>query len=148
MKLKTLITLSAILLVAISAMAQIKDEELKKYIVTMDSIETLKNQLSLSMIKLSKDNGKMSSDRFNMLISNINNEAKLTELKATPDEIAMVKKAAALRDEEIRKFQNASQSLINDYIGSEVFTKVRNALKSDASLKHKYDSLTVKPVRP
>jgi hypothetical protein len=141
-----------LLLIAMSAFtcvqAQITNEELKKYIITMDSIETLKNQLTVSMNNLSKGNSKISAERFNTLMPIITNEAKLTEAKATADEIVYVKKAVAIREEETRKFQNAYQSLISGYMGSESFTKVRNGLKSDATLKKKYDSLTVKPVRP
>ena len=141
-----------VLLIAMCALtcvqAQITNEELKKYIITMDSIETLKNQLTVSMNNLSKGNSKISSERFTTLMPIITNEAKLTEAKATPEEIAYVKKAVAIRDEETRKFQNAYQSLISNYMGSETFTKVRNGLKSDATLKRKYDSLMVKPIRP
>jgi hypothetical protein len=141
-----------VLLIAMSALtcvqAQVTNEELKKYIITMDSIETLKNQLTVSMNNLSKGNNKISAERFNTLTPIITNEAKLMEAKATAEEIAYVKKAVAIRDDELRKFQNASQSLINNYMGSEPFTKVRNGLKSDATLKRKYDSLMVKPVRP
>jgi predicted Zn-dependent protease len=148
MKLALLITLIALTLINTTGQAQITNEELKKYIITMDSIETLKNQLTVSMNNLSKGNNKISAERYNTLIPIISSEAKLTESKATAEEIAYVKKTVALRDEELRKFQNASQSLINNYMGTETFTKVRNSLKSDATLKKKYDSLTVKPIRP
>lgn len=148
MKFSILIVLTTLTLITTAGQAQISNEELKKYIVTMDSIETLKNNLSVSMNNLSKGNSKVSSERFNTLMPIITNEAKLAEAKATAEEIAYVKKAVAIRDEELRKFQHTSQSLINNYMGSETFTKVRNSLKSDAALKRKYDSLTVKPVRP
>lgn len=148
MKLTTLITLTALTLIFSTGQAQISTEELKKYIITMDSIETLKNQLTISINNLSKGNSKISAERFNTLMPIINNEVKLTEAKATPEEIAYVKKAVATREVETRKFQNAYQSLISGYMGSETFTKVRNGLKSDATLKRKYDSLMVKPVRP
>ena len=148
MPLKSKLPLLSLILISTLASAQVTDADLKKYIVVMDSIETLTNQLTHKMNKLAAGNSKISASRFNTLMPVITNQAKLTELKATPEEISYVKKAAAIQDEETRKFQRVYQSLINDYMGSDAFTKVRNALKSDAVLKRKYDSLTVKPVRP
>lgn len=77
----------------------------------------------------------------------ITNEAKLIEAKATAEEIAYVKKAATIREEETLKFQQTYESLINEYIGEAIFTKVRNGLKTEPSLKKRYDSLRVKPIR-
>ena len=148
MRLKTLIIITCLTLTSTLSNAQITDIELKKYIVVMDSIETLKNQLTAKMNNLATSNSKISPGRFNALMPVVDNQEKLAELKATTDEIAIVKKAAAIRDEETRKFQQTYQSLITGYIGSDVFTKVRNALKSDTILKKKYDSLMVKPVGP
>jgi hypothetical protein len=147
MKLNTFFVLLLLLMVVSTSHAQVANEELKKYILTMDSIETLKNQLTVSMNNLAKGNSKISSNRFNELTPIYNNDAKLTEAKATPDEIAYVKKAVTIRDEETRKFQQSYQSLIHDFVGEAVFSKVRNGLKTDASLKKRYDSLMVKPIR-
>ena len=148
MKFNSLLILTALSLVSNLSNAQVTDAELRKYIVVMDSIETLKNHHTEKIDKLSTSNSKISPARFNALIPIINDQAKLTEANATPEEIASVKKAAVTRDAETLKFQQAFQSLILNYIGNDTFTKVRNALKSDARLKKKYDSLMVKPVRP
>lgn len=126
----------------------ITDSDLKKYKIVIDSIETLKNQLTVTINNLAKGNGNISASRFNTLIPIINNEAKLTEAKATPDEIAYVKKAAAVQEEETKKFQKAYQSLIYDYVGDAVFTRVRNGLKTDTGLKKKYDALTATMRKP
>jgi oligoendopeptidase F len=139
-----LVFLTTILCSSVYAQS-VTDEELKKYVIAMDSLETLKVQLTTAINNLSKSNTKISSNRFNELMPIINNEAKLTEAKATPDEIAYVKKAVATRDEETMNFQKTFQSLINDYVGEAVFTKVRNGIRTDASLKKKYDSLMAKP---
>ena len=122
--------------------------DLKKYIIAMDSIETLKNQLSATIANLSKGNNKISSQRYAELVPIINDQAKLTEFKATSDEIAFVKKAQSTQREESRKFQKNSQSIISDYVGEAVFNKIRNSLRTDVDLKRQYDSLTAKPIRP
>lgn len=149
MKLNTLITV--FILTAITANGQSQEvsmDELKKYIHTMDSIETLKNNLTVKMNKLSKGNKDVSTSRYHEIFPIINNQAKLTEVKATPAEITYVKKAVAIRDEETKKFQLSYQSLINDYLGQKTFSKVRNSLKADPNVKKAYDSLTAKPIRP
>ena len=127
---------------------EISIAELKKYIVTMDSIETLKDQLSVTINNLSKGNDKITPQRFSELSPIITNETKLAEAKATPDEIAYVKKAAATRTEETKKFQKSCQAIIDDYIGEAQFNKIRAGLRKDEKLKKQYDSLTTKPIRP
>jgi hypothetical protein len=143
-----LIRFSAAILItmifSLSVNAQkITDDDLKKYITVMDSIEVLKNRLTTSMNNLAKGNDKISSNRYNALIQIINNETKLLEAKATPDEIDYVKKAVVKRDEEMLKFQTTYQSLLHDYIGEAAFASIRSNLKTDANLKRKYDSLKV-----
>lgn len=143
-----LIRFSAAILItmifSLSVNAQkITDDDLKKYITVMDSIEVLKNRLTTSMNNLAKGNDKISSNRYNELIQIVNNDVKLSEAKASPAEIDYVKKAVVKRDEETLKFQTAYQSLLHDYIGEAMFAKVRNSLKTDAVLKRKYDSLKV-----
>src|SRR5688572_7854779 len=124
--------------------------ELKKYIVAMDSIGKLKNQLTVKLNNLSKGNDKITSNRYNALlpIMIVNDEAKLKEAKATPDEIAYMKKAVAIQAEETMKFQKSYVAIINDYIGDALFSRIRNGLREDKKLKRQYDSLMAKPIRP
>jgi hypothetical protein len=145
---RTLAIFFFLLMNLINVMAQeITNEELKKYVLTMDSLDVLKNQLTIKINNISK-NSKISPDRFNKLMPIINDQAKLTEANATADEITIIKKAVALRNEETMKFQQTYQALIHDFLGQAIFTKVRNALKTNDSIKRKYDSLTAKPIRP
>jgi hypothetical protein len=118
-------------------------DELKRYAIAMDSIETLKNHLTFTVNKLSKGNANVSAQRYTVLIQIANDAAKLAEAKATPEEIAYVKRAVSIQNEETIKFQKAYQSLISNYVGDQDFGKVRYALKSDTILQHKYDSLVV-----
>ena len=146
MKLNTFFTIVIFTVVTASygQSQEVSMEELKKYIHTMDSIETLKNDLTVKMNKLSRGNSEVSASRYNEIFPIINNEAKLTEVKATPAEIAYVKKAIATRTEETKKFQEA----MNRYANDPNFTKVRNALKNKPALKKQYDSLIAKPIQP
>ncbi len=145
MKLNKLFFLISVLFILVSSSyaQKITLDELKRYAVTLDSIETLKNQLTGTINKLSKGNAKISAQRYNILIQIANDATKLTEAKATPEEIAYVKRAGVIQNEETVKFQKAYQSLISNYVGDQVFGKVRYALKSDTILQHKYDSLVL-----
>ncbi len=52
-----------------------------------------------------------------------------------------MKEIIARRDEETKKINTTLQSLAKDYVGAATFNKIRNAIKSDAALKAKYDEL-------
>ena len=54
MKKYTLRALTLLILISAASFGQVTSAELKKYIITMDSIETLKNQLTVSMNNLYK----------------------------------------------------------------------------------------------
>lgn len=123
---------------------KVSDDELKRYAIALDSIETLKDQLTVTMNKISRGTEKISTQRYTALVQIANDAAKLAEAKATPEEIAYVKRAAVIQNEETVKFQKAYQSLISEYVGDSVFGKVRNALKADTVLKKKYDTLLLK----
>lgn len=121
----------------------VTDEELKKYAVAMDSINDMTEQLKVTLAEKVKSNDKITGTRYNQLSGIINDEAKLAEAKATPEEIAFVKEVQTLKLEETAKIQQTFQSLAKDYVGATVYNKVKNALKTDAELKAKYDSLLV-----
>lgn len=141
---KFLTSVFVFMLLGASTQAQVTDEELKKYAIAMDSIETLKFQLTGTLNKIAKGNDKISAKRYTTLIPIVNDAAKLAEANATPEEIAYLKQAVTTRNEETIKFQKAFQSLVSEYIGDKAVSKIRNALKTDTLLQKKYDSLTRK----
>lgn len=136
-----------IMTITSAAMAQdesaVTDEELKKYAVAMDSINDMTEQLKMTLAEKVKSNDKITGTRYNQLSGIINDEARLAEAKATPEEIAFVKEVQTLKLEETAKIQQTFQSLAKEYVGGTTYNKVKNALKTDAALKAKYDSLLV-----
>lgn len=118
----------------------VTNEELTKYVVMMDSVETLKKQLTELSSKIVNGNSKISAQRYGQLVSAIDNAEKLKEIKATPDEIAYVKKGVAQRNEQTLKFQNGFSSLMNEYVGFHTFNKVRKAIANDPKVKARYDA--------
>lgn len=128
-------------LFAQDANAPITDEELNKYAVAMDSINELQTELSNTIKTMVTSNANITATRYNELYKVINDEGKLLEAQATPEEIEFVKSVIAKREEETAKIKQAYQLLAKDYVGATTFNKVRKALTTDESLKTKYDTL-------
>ncbi len=135
----SLISLSSVF--AQDTAVTVSEEELTKYATAMDSINEMSVTLRLMITDMVKNGKVMNAARYNEISKIINDETKLTEAKATSEEIAFAKEVAAKRDEESSKINQAFQSLAKDYVGAATFNKVKKALASDAELKSKYDTL-------
>ncbi len=135
----SLISLSSVF--AQDTAVTVSEEELTKYATAMDSINEMSVTLRLMITDMVKNGKVMNAARYNEISKIINDETKLTEAKATPEEIAFAKEVAAKRDEESSKINQAFQSLAKDYVGAATFNKVKKALAADTELKGKYDAL-------
>jgi Ca2+-binding EF-hand superfamily protein len=123
------------------ATATVTEEELIKYATAMDSINEMSANVKIIITDMVKNGKVMTATRYNEISKIITDETKLTEAKATPEEIAFVKEVTAKRDEESARINQAFQSLAKDYVGAATFNKVKKALATDTELKSKYDSL-------
>lgn len=144
MKIKVLFLFLTVWMMSTVAKAQdegITDEDLNKYAVAMDSIENMKATFIETISEMVKSNENVSAARYNDLSKIIDDEAKLQEAEATPEEIEFVKSVAAKKEEETAKINETFQSLAKDYIGAKTYNAVKKALKEDAEIKAKYDSL-------
>jgi hypothetical protein len=121
--------------------SQVTDEELKKYAVTMDSINDMKASLSEEIGVILKAEGNMTITRYNELSKVAGDTVKLAEVKATPEEIALLKKVAEKRSQGIAAINNTLQALAKDYVGASSFNKIKKALTSDPELKAKYEAM-------
>ncbi|MCB0492815.1 MAG: hypothetical protein KDC93_10405 [Cyclobacteriaceae bacterium] len=145
MKIKVLFLFLMVSMMSNMAIAQddaITDEDLKKYAVAMDSIESMKGHLIETITEMVKGNEEVSASRYNELSKIIDDETKLTEAEATEVEIAFVKSVAAKKVEETAKINEAFQSLAVDYIGAKTYNAVKKALKEDEEIIAKYKALT------
>lgn len=136
----------ALFLCTFSILAQesdtpISDEELTKYAVVMDSIDNLKKDLLESISGLVKNNDKISAARYNELSKIVNDETKLTEAKATTEEITALKEILTKKDEGTAKIQETFQSLAKEYVGATIYNKVKKALSTDSSVKARYETI-------
>lgn len=126
---------------SIFAQEQVTDEELKKYAVTMDSINDMKASLLEEINAMVKENNKMTNARYNELSKIIGDEAKLAEAKATAEEIAFIKQVVEKKNEGTNEINQTFQSMAKEYIGAASYNKVKKALTTDTQLKSKYESL-------
>jgi hypothetical protein len=121
--------------------AAITDEELKKYAIAMDSVNEMQAVLSGEIKEMVTTSQSISAQRYNELFKIINDEGKLLEAGATPEEISFVKEVIAKRDAGTAKIKETYQLLAKDFVGAAAFNKVRKAISSDEGLKTKYQSL-------
>jgi hypothetical protein len=133
-----------IALAAFAAQAQeakVNDEELMRYAVTMDSINEMSAAFRVTIEEMVKNSEAITPSRYNELSKVANDDAKLAEAKATPEEIAFVKEVAAKKAEETAKINETYQTLAKEYVTAAVFNKVKKALAEEPELKTRYDSL-------
>jgi hypothetical protein len=120
---------------------QVTDEELKKYAVAMDSINDMKASLLEEISDIVKDDGKMTNARYNELSKIADDPAKLAQVKATPEEIALLEKVAEKKNEGTVEINSTFQALAQDYVGAASYNKVKKALTTDSELKSKYEAM-------
>ena len=134
--------LCCMITVAQSSETPITDEDLKRYAVTMDSVEVMQKNLTQLVTEKVQKNTVMSVSRYNELFKIAGDTAKLAATKATPEEIAFVKEVADLRQQEIDKINETYQQLAKEYVGVKVFNAIRKKLESDESLKARYEAVS------
>jgi hypothetical protein len=120
---------------------QVTDEELKKYAVAMDSINDMKASLLAEINDIVKEDGKMTNARYNELSKIANDPAMLAQAKATPEEIALLKKVAEKKNEGTVEINNTFQALAQEYVGAASYNKIKKALTTDLELRSKYEAM-------
>lgn len=118
------------------------DEDLKRYAITMDSVDAMKANLSAVVTEMVQTNTVMSVPRYNELFKIADDSAKLVAAKATPEEIDFVKKVEARRQEEIDKINANYQSLAKDFVGVKEFNAIRKSIKENEEVKAKYETIS------
>lgn len=146
MKITKVLMACLLMLAAVVSKAQttekITDEDLKKYAVTMDSVEAMQQTLRKIVSTTVQKNTVMPVARYNELFKIIDDEAKLKTTNATPEEVAFIKEINALREENIKRINATYQALAKDYVGLTTFNAIRKSLKTDQELKARYDNVS------
>jgi hypothetical protein len=121
--------------------AAITDDDLRKYAEVMDSVDVMKQNLLSDISTKIKSNGKMKVSRYNQLSKAADDEAKLKELKATPEEVAFVNEVSAMKTEGAAKISETVESLATDYVGKEKYNKIKSSLEVDTTMRTRYDKI-------
>lgn len=120
----------------------ITDEDLKKYAMTMDSIEGMQETLRQIVAENVQKNTVISVQRYNELFKIFDDQTKLKEANATPEEITFIKQINDLRTVNLSRINTTYQSLAKDFVGLKAFNAIRKSLNTDKSLKARYDNLS------
>lgn len=146
MKIAKVLVPCLLLLLSIGSKAQtgtqISDEDLTKYVVTMDSIQGMQESLRQLVAEVVQTNTAMSVARYNELFKIAEDEAKMKEANATPEEVTFLKQIDDLRKVNIERINATYQALAKDYVGLKTFNAIRKSLQSDQQLKARYDNLS------
>ncbi len=121
---------------------EFNDEDLKRYAITMDSVDAMKENLRAVVTEMVQTNTVMSVARYNELFKIADDSAKLQAANATPEEIDFVKKVEARRQEEIAKINANYQALAKDFVGLKQFNAIRKSVKEDEEVKAKLDTIS------
>lgn len=146
MKIMKVLVPCLFMLLAVGSKAQttteITDEDLKKYAITMDSVEAMQVTLRELVAEKVRSNTVMPVARYNELFKIIDDEAKLKATNATPEEIAFIKEVNEFRKLNIERINTNYQALAKDYVGLKKFNAIRKSLQSDQELKARYDNVS------
>lgn len=124
-----------------NAQEAVTDEELRKYAIAMDSIDDMRKSLIEDIAELVKSNGKITATRYNELSKVLQDEARLAEAKATPEEIEAIREIIKVRDAGSAKISETFQALAKDFVGVATYNKVRKALTADTEVKARYEKV-------
>ena len=146
MKIAKVLMPCLLLLVAMGSKAQtsaeITDEDLKKYAVTMDSVEAMQESLREIVAETVRSNTVMEVSRYNELFKIAEDSTKLKAANATPEEIAFLKQIDDLRKVNIERINATYQDMAKNYVGAKTFNAIRKSLQSDQALKARFDNLS------
>lgn len=125
-----------------SSSTKITDEDLRKYAIAMDSVKGMQLTLNDIIAEMVQRNTTMPVQRYNELFKVADDQAKLAEKKATPEEIKFLKECADKRAEEMVRVNATYQALVKEYVGVKTFNAIKKSLTSDEELKAKYEAIS------
>ncbi|MGK7390232.1 MAG: hypothetical protein ACNS60_07770 [Candidatus Cyclobacteriaceae bacterium M2_1C_046] len=122
---------------------EITDEELRRYAITMDSIERMKGNIVAVMTTMVQENEEITGTRYNELNKIIDDSVALVQAGATEDEIAFVRSVVLKKDEMTEEINATFKTLAIDFIGEggRTYKKIKSALASDEEVKERYEEI-------
>lgn len=142
---KGAIVLIVLLAVQFNAFAQddeITDEDLTAYATLLLKVDSLKAAAKTQFSEMVKSDELMNGGkRYNELKKAIGDEAKLTEIGATEEEIQAYNDLIAFNTEASANIKATFSAEVKDGIGARKYNTIKKALKADADIKSKYDEI-------
>mgnify|MGYP001801484245 CR=1 FL=1 len=142
---KGTIVLIIILAVQFNVLAQdeeITDEDLTAYATLLLKVDSMKVAAKAKFSEMVKSNELMNGGkRYNELKKAIGDEEKLSEIKATEEEIQAYNDLVASNTEASANIKAAFGAEVKEGIGARKYNIIKKMLKSDAEAKTKYDEI-------
>lgn len=122
--------------------AEVSDEELKKYAVVMDSIEVMKSTMADKYNERIKSEASMDGGKRFKAIDECGGDAeKLKAANVTAEELAVYQDIKNYYDSLVNDFKATYPELIkSELLGAATYNKVKKAL-NDAAVKQRYEAV-------
>lgn len=150
MLLKTVKSFSLFLIAGLlgmgSVMAQtesdISDENLRSYIMVMDSVDELRTQLSEDVSEMIKSHELMDGGRAYSKIKSADGDLeKLEEEEITEEQVEAYEELQGQLEEMQAELNSTFSEMVKEHVGIAEYNKIRKGLRSDEELKARYDEL-------
>ena len=124
---------------------EITEEELMKFAAMEDSVTAFYEMKNEEIIEMIKNHEVIEPARYNDIKDAWGDEAKLTEIKITPEEKTAYEGILSAMDAVKEDVKELKINLIKDdsVLGISTYNKVNKAYKEDPEIKEKIDALSV-----
>lgn len=144
-QLKAVFTMIVVVMTITATYAQdatIKDEDLRKYAIVMDSIDAMKTTIQKEYNALIQGEELMAGGRrFVEIQSAAGDSVKLNELAVTDEEKMVYNNIQAKYEELTAEFKENYTTLIKDELGGTLYNNITKALRSDEAVKARYEEI-------
>lgn len=129
-----------------SVMAQteteVSDEDLRSYIMVMDSVDQLRAELSENVSEMIKSHELMDGGRAYSKIKAADGDMeKLEEEGISEEQVAAYEELQAQVEEMQAELNTTFSDMVKEHVGIAEYNKIRKGLQSDEELKARYDEL-------
>ena len=121
---------------------EVSDEKLEAYVMVMDSIDILRNQIQEDISALIMENELMAGGKtYNEIKSAGGDTLKLTEQGITPEQIAAFNEIENAMAEKSAALNSKFSEMVKEHIGVADYKTIKKGLSSDEELKVRYEAL-------
>lgn len=123
--------------------AEISDENLYRYALMMEVVESMKKEISDKTNEMIRDQEGMTGQRYLELAKTGGDEAKLTAIEAKDFEKKFFELVNNMQEEHKEAISDVLNTLANKMIngGAKNYKAIRDALDSNADIKARYDAI-------